>query len=47
MNIDETKKVISKLRLSYDRTDVCSNDCMLYWKDTMGRDSCLKCGTPR
>lgn len=32
MNIDETKKVISKLRLSYDRIDACSNDCMLYWK---------------
>lgn len=46
-NIYETKKVILQLELSYDRIDACPNDCMLYQKNTAGRDSCLKCGAPR
>lgn len=46
-NICETKKVITKIELSYAIIDACPNDCMLYWKDTSDRELCLKCGMLR
>ncbi|XP_019225059.1 PREDICTED: uncharacterized protein LOC109206668 [Nicotiana attenuata] len=43
----EAKKIIQDLGLSYNKIDVCTNDCMLYWKEDSLLDSCNVCGASR
>ncbi|PHT34429.1 hypothetical protein CQW23_26229 [Capsicum baccatum] len=45
----ESKKMIKRLGLSYDKIYACSNHCMIYWgsPENMNRDKCKKCNTSR
>ncbi|KAH0781568.1 hypothetical protein KY290_001166 [Solanum tuberosum] len=43
----EAKKIIQELRLSYNKIDACTNDCMLYWKEDSLLDSCKVCDASR
>lgn len=45
----ESKKMIKRLGLSYDKIDACPNHCMLYWgtSEDKNRDKCKKCNTSR
>ncbi|XP_070043487.1 uncharacterized protein [Nicotiana tomentosiformis] len=43
----EAKKIIQDLRLSYNKIDACTNDCMLYWKKDSLLDSCKVCAASR
>ncbi|XP_055961889.1 uncharacterized protein LOC130015557 [Mercurialis annua] len=43
----EAKKIIADLGLSYEKIDVCENDCMLYWKEEQESDICKICGESR
>lgn len=40
----EEKKITKYLSISYDKIDVCTNDCMVYWKEHNLLDSCNVCG---
>ncbi|KAK3003152.1 hypothetical protein RJ639_002955 [Escallonia herrerae] len=46
-NYYETKKLIGDLGFSYEKIDVCPNDCMLYWKENNKKRSCSVCKEPR
>ena len=46
-NFYEAKKCIRDLGLSYEKFDVCINDCMLFWKDDALLNECRICNTPR
>ena len=41
------KKCIKDLGFSYEKFDVCVNDCMLFWKDDALLDRCRVCNAPR
>ncbi|XP_049387643.1 uncharacterized protein LOC125851943, partial [Solanum stenotomum] len=45
----ESKKMIKKLGLGYDKIDACPNHCMLYWgsSEDESRDKCKVCNTSR
>ncbi|XP_055800323.1 uncharacterized protein LOC129869708 [Solanum dulcamara] len=45
----ESKKMIKKLGLSYNKIDGCPNHCMLYWGSSgdENRDKCKVCNTSR
>ncbi|KAM3303451.1 hypothetical protein P3S67_014481 [Capsicum chacoense] len=45
----ESKKMIKRLGLSYDKIYACSNHCMIYWgsPEDMNRDKCKKCNTSK
>ncbi|KAH7864273.1 hypothetical protein Vadar_027678 [Vaccinium darrowii] len=43
----EAKKVIRDLGLHYEKTHVCKNDCVLFWKEYKFEDKCPSCNTPR
>ncbi|XP_060202488.1 uncharacterized protein LOC132630922 [Lycium barbarum] len=45
----ESKKMIKRLGLGYDKIDACSNHCMLYWgsSEDKKRNKCKKCNTSR
>lgn len=46
-NFYEAKKMMKALGLEYIKIDACPNDCMLYWKDDAGLNSCKVCGHKR
>ncbi|KAM3216535.1 hypothetical protein P3L10_025976 [Capsicum annuum] len=45
----ESKNMIKRLGLSYDKIDACLNHCMIYWgsPEDMNRDKCKKCNISR
>ena len=43
----EAKMIIQELGLSYNKIDVCTNDCVFYWKEDSSVDSCKVCGACR
>lgn len=45
----ESKKMIKKLGLGYEKIDACPNHCMLYWgsSEDESRDKCKVCNTSR
>ncbi|XP_073047517.1 uncharacterized protein [Primulina eburnea] len=43
----DSKKIIKDLGLSYQKIDVCKNDCMLYWKEEDKSNMCKICGASR
>ena len=46
-DIYQSKKLLSGLRMDYEKIDVCENNCMLFWKDHVNEMECLKCGKSR
>ncbi|KAK3003941.1 hypothetical protein RJ639_019474 [Escallonia herrerae] len=46
-NYYEIRKLIGDLGFSYEKIDVCPNDCMLYWKENNKKRSCSVCKEPR
>ena len=43
----EAKKLIRALGLEYESIHVCTNNCVLFWKDYAKIDECLVCGASR
>ena len=43
----EVKKIISELGLGYKKIHVCSNSCILFWKEHEHDDICTVCGASR
>lgn len=41
------QKIISKIRLDYEKIDACPNDCMLYCDNDEDRESCKRCNASR
>jgi hypothetical protein len=35
---------MSTLGLKYEKIDVCSDNCMLFWKEHANEKKCLECG---
>jgi hypothetical protein len=43
----QSKKFLSGLGLDYEKIDVCDNNCILFWKETVSEKKCIVCGEPR
>ncbi|CAB77951.1 putative transposon protein [Arabidopsis thaliana] len=43
----QTEKLMRNLGLPYHTIDVCSNNCMLFWKEDEQEDHCRFCGAQR
>ena len=43
----EVQKLVAGLGLSYQVIDVCSDNCMIYWRADEQRVTCKFCGKPR
>jgi hypothetical protein len=43
----QCRKLLFGLGTSYQKIDVCPDNCMLFWKDHENGKKCLKCGKPR
>ncbi|XP_071735244.1 uncharacterized protein [Rutidosis leptorrhynchoides] len=46
-SVSEAKKLTKDLGLGYEKIDACPNDCMLYWGERKGQQSCHVCKAPR
>ncbi|XP_071726811.1 uncharacterized protein [Rutidosis leptorrhynchoides] len=46
-SVTEAKKLTKDLGLGYEKIDACPNDCMLYWGEREGQQSCHVCKAPR
>jgi hypothetical protein len=42
----QSKKLLSGLSVCR-KIDVCDNNCMLFWKETVNEKKCIICGEPR
>jgi len=45
-SFNETKQIVLRLGLSYEKIHVCRNECVLYWRDLIHANVCPKCGFP-
>ena len=43
----EIQKLVSSLGLPYQMIDVCVDNCMIFWRDTVNLDACTFCQKPR
>jgi hypothetical protein len=43
----QSKKLLSGLRMDYEKINVCQDKCMLFWKEHINEKKCLKCGNSR
>ena len=43
----QTKQMVAKLRLGYEKIDVCIKGFILYYKENKDKRECPKCGHPR
>ena len=43
----QSKKIMKKLGLSYQKIDICSNFCMLYYMNDSQKIECSVCGHPQ
>jgi hypothetical protein len=43
----QSKKLLSSLGMDYKKIDVCDNNCMLFWKETVIEKKCTVCGECR
>lgn len=43
----DTKKLVGRLGLSYEKIDACKNHCMLFYKEDEDKTSCHICGQSR
>jgi hypothetical protein len=46
-DMDQSKKLLSGLSMEYEKIDVCDNNCMLFWKETVSGKNCIVCGERR
>lgn len=46
-NFHEAKKLVKSIGIGYTSIHACDNDCILFWKDNEGLDSCPKCKASR
>lgn len=44
---DACRKIIADLGLNYIKIDACPNDCIIYWREHVDAQECLKCHTSR
>jgi hypothetical protein len=42
-----SKKMMSALSLKYEKSDVCPDNCMIFWKEHANEKKCLECGQSR
>ncbi|KAI3453341.1 hypothetical protein Pfo_010004 [Paulownia fortunei] len=42
----EAKKMLRELGLGYESIHACKHDCILFWNDHEGKDTCLVCKEP-
>ena len=47
MDIYHAKKIVSTLGMKYENTDVCPDNCMIFWKEHKDEAKCLKCDKSR
>jgi hypothetical protein len=43
----QSKKIMSALGLKYEKTDICPDNSMLFWKEHANEKKCLECGQSR
>jgi hypothetical protein len=43
----QSKKLLSGLSMDYEKIDVCQDNCMLFWKEHINENKCLKHGKSR
>jgi uncharacterized protein (DUF2344 family) len=43
----QSKKLLSRLGMDYEKIDVCDNNYMLFWKETASEKKCTICGERR
>jgi hypothetical protein len=41
------KKIVSGLRMNYEKIDACERNCMLFWKEYKDDTECMHCGRSR
>ncbi|CAA7013323.1 unnamed protein product [Microthlaspi erraticum] len=46
-SLHDLKKTVRKLGLQYESIHACPNDCMLFWGEDSGRETCKICETSR
>jgi hypothetical protein len=42
-----SKKMMSALSLKYEKSDICLDNCMIFWKEHANEKKCLECGQSR
>jgi radical SAM superfamily enzyme len=43
----QLEKLLSALGMEYEKTDVCKNNYIIFYKEHKNEKKCLKCGKPR
>ncbi|KAI3458716.1 hypothetical protein Pfo_015379 [Paulownia fortunei] len=43
----EAKKILRELELGYESIHACKNDCILFWDEHEGKDTCSTCKKPQ
>jgi hypothetical protein len=43
----QSNKLLPGLGMDYKKIDVCDNNCMLFWKETVSEKKCIVCGERR
>jgi hypothetical protein len=46
-NLYQSKKIVSGLRMNYEKIDACEKNCMLFWKEHKDNTECMYCGRSR
>jgi hypothetical protein len=46
-DVYQSKKIVSGLRLDYEKIDACEKNCMLFWKEHKDDTECMPCGRSR
>jgi hypothetical protein len=43
----QSKKIVSGLRMNYEKIDACEKNCMLFWKEHKDDTKCMHCDRSR
>jgi hypothetical protein len=43
----QSKKIVSSLRMNYEKIDAYKKNCMLFWKEHKDDTECMHCGRSR
>jgi hypothetical protein len=46
-DLHQSKKIVSGLRMNYEKIDACENKCMLFWKEHKDDNEYMHCGRSR
>jgi hypothetical protein len=46
-DIYQSKKIMSGLRMNYEKIDAYKKNCMLFWKEHKDNTECMQCGRSR